>query len=474
MAIIASVLARIKSDPLAGICGGDRVNECFAAVGHRWRDRLLDPANTIALFILQVLHGNTAISHLRLLSGVRCANGSYCDARARLPLAGVAAVVEQLSCDNRECNDEASQSSRWLGRRVLMADATTTAAPDTPPLQKMWPQPSAQKRGCGFPIVKLLALMDLATGMVLQLTMMCLKTHEMSQLAGPHGALKSGDVLMGDRAFCSFAHLVLLTALSVDAVFRMHQRQVVDFMPGRASRDSACRDSACRDSACRGKSKKRKYRRGVPNSRFVRKLGAEDQIVEWNRPANRPVWMTDGQFSDQPDTLRVRELRYRITARGMRTREVTIATTLLDPMRYPKRQIARLYGLRWEIETNFRHLKTTMKMEHLKCRSADGVMKELMIFTLVYNLIRAAMSAAAQRQAVADANRISFIDAARCLRSMLTAAMPTGTIPELIINPIRPSRHHPRVKKRRMKEYDLMNKPRSEYAKATDNQDISG
>src|SRR5437763_1043141 len=98
MAIIASVLARIKSDPLAclvggaagsaGGGGGDRVNECFHAVGHRWRDRLLDPANTIALFILQVLHGNTAISHLRLLSGVHCANGSYCDARTRLPVAG--------------------------------------------------------------------------------------------------------------------------------------------------------------------------------------------------------------------------------------------------------------------------------------------------------------------------------------------------------------------------------------------------
>src|SRR4051794_38559909 len=125
MAIIASVLARIKSDPLAclvggaagsgdggdgggGGDGGERVNECFAAVGHRWRDRLLDPANTIALFILQVLHGNTANSHLRLLSGVHCANGSYCDARTRLPVAGVAAVVEQLSCDNRECNGSSS------------------------------------------------------------------------------------------------------------------------------------------------------------------------------------------------------------------------------------------------------------------------------------------------------------------------------------------------------------------------------
>jgi Transposase DDE domain len=452
MAIISSALRRIKSDPLGGLGGAERVNQCFAAVGHVWRDRVLDPANTLSLFILQVLHGNTAISDLRFISKVDCAGSSYCDARARLPVAGVAAAVNALSCDGLRCSESASL---WRGRRVLMADATTAAAADTPESQKMWPQPSAQKPGCGFPVVKLLALMDMASGMILQLTMMCLNVHEMAQLAGPHGALRTGDVLLGDRAFCSFGHLVLLAAMSVDAVFRIHQRQIVDFTPGRP---------------CRGKQKK-KYKRGIPNSRFVKKLGANDQIVEWKRPANRPVWMTDTQFADQPDVLQVRELRYRITAPGMRTREVTVVTTLLDPMRYPKREIARLYGLRWEIETNFRHLKTTMKMEHLKCQTVDGVVKELMVFALVYNLIRAAMVQAAQRQGIDDANRISFVDASRFLRSLLTPT-PTRVPGVLVVNPIRPDRYHPRVKKRRMKEYDLMNKPRSEYAKPADDKEV--
>jgi hypothetical protein len=444
MAIITSALLRIKSDPLACLGGAERVNGCFAAAGHLWRDRVLDPANTMALFILQVLYGNTAITHLRWLCGIDVAPSSYCAARSRLPVAGVAALVEQLSCHDRGCSEPASL---WRGRRVRMTDATAAATADTPKLQKLWPQPSAQKPGCGFPVVKLLALMDLASGMILQLTMMSLKVHEMSQLTGPHGVLRRGDVLLGDRAFCSFGHLVLLVAMSVDAVFRIHQRQIVDFTPGRA---------------CRGKSKKKKYKRGIPSSRFVKKLGAEDQIVEWKKPANRPVWMTDEQFASQPDGLLIRELRYRITARGMRTREVTIATTLLDPMRYPKREIARLYGLRWEIETNFRHLKTTMKMEHLKCQTPDGVIKELMVFALVYNLVRAAMTQAAQRQRIDDANRLSFIDALRWLCSLLTLA-PTQPMPELLVNPMRPDRYYPRVKKRRMKEYDLMNKPRSQY-----------
>ena len=448
MAIIASTLARIKADPLPLLGGRERVNQCFARVGHVWRDRVLDPANTLALFALQVLHGNTAISHLRHLSKTKVSDSSYCDARARLPVAGFAAAVQDLCCDGGRCIEDAA---RWLGRRVLMADATTAATPDTPALQELWPQPSAQKPGCGFPIIKLLALVDLATGLILQLTMMGLKAHEMSQLAGLHEALRAGDVLLGDRAFCSFVHLVLLARASVDAVFRSHQRQIVDFTPGRAHR---------------GKSRK-KRQRGIPSSRFVRKLGDEDQIVEWVRPAEPPAWMSEVEFAALPPVLQVRELRYRIAVKGRRTRIVTVATTLLDPMRYPKREIARLYGLRWEIETNFRHLKTTMGMEHLKCQTPDGVLKELMVFVLVYNLVRGVMALAAARQGVADANRVSFIDTLRWLCVLLTHCPAIGPMPELRVNPSRPGRWCPRVKKRRMKEYDLMTKPRGEYTQPT-------
>ena len=444
MAIIASMLAAIKSDPLWFLGGAQRVNECFTRAGHIWRERVLDPAQTIRLFILQILHGNTAISGLRHLSKTDVADSSYCTARARLPLSAVAGMVGELCCSGGRCVEDAAA---WLGRRVLMADGTGLLTPDAPELQKEWPQSSGQKPGCGFPAIKLLGLLDLATGMILHLTMMCLRTQEFSQLTGMHAALRPRDVLLADRGFCSFAHLAMLAAASVDAVFRMHQRQIVDFTPGRPHR---------------GKSAKR-YRTGMPNSRFVRKLGEEDQIVEWARPGSRPAWTTDAQFAAMPRTLLVRELRYRIVVKGRRTRWVTIATTLLDPMRYPKREIAKLYGLRWEIETNFSHLKTTMKMEHLKCKTVDGVLKELMIYVLVYNLVRAAMTLAAERQGAVDANRMSFIDALRWLCSMLAPGK-DGPMPDLIVNPNRPGRWCPRVKKKRMKEYDLMIKPRAQYA----------
>ena len=144
MAIIASALSRIKSNPLALLGGAAAVNNCFAKVGHVWRDGVLDPANTLAVFILQVLHGNTAIAHLPLLSGLDVADSSYCAARTRLPVAGVAAAAEHLCAESGTCVQDAA---RWLGRRVLMADGTTAAAPDFPALRKLWPQPSEQKPG---------------------------------------------------------------------------------------------------------------------------------------------------------------------------------------------------------------------------------------------------------------------------------------------------------------------------------------
>jgi DDE family transposase len=462
MAIIARTLAFIKSDPLLLLGGAARVDECFAGIGHVWRERVLTPAVTMKLFILQVLHGNTAISALRHLTNIDVADSSYCQARARLPLAGVAAAVSQLCCEGGRSIENAAA---WLGRRVLMTDATSVTTPDTPALQKLWPQPQPHKAGCGFPAIKLLCLLDLATGMIMQVTMMCMNVHEMSQLAGPHAGLRRGDVLMGDRAFCSFAHLVLLVAMSVDAVFRTHQAQIIDYAPNRPHR----RRTGEKNKGDRGKG--RGYEKGLPSSRFVRRLGKEDQVVEWFRPANRPTWMSEADYAALPQTLEVRELRYRITARGMRTRQVDITTTLLDPMRYPKHEIARLYGLRWEIETNFRHLKTTMTMAELKCKSPDGATKELMIFVLVYNMVRAAMVAAAERQGVADANRISFIDAMRFLQSVVTGVH-QGEMRDLIVNPPRTGRSCPRVIKRRMKSYDLMNKPRSEYAEPRAEADV--
>ena len=177
-------------------------------------------------------------------------------------------------------------------------------------------------------------------------------------------------------------------------------------------------------------------------------------------PQERPEWMTPEAWAQLPKTLVVRELRYRIRVPGVPTKEVTLVTTLVDSERYPAKELARLYGLRWTAETNLKHLKTTPGMDVLHCTTVAGVLKELTLFVIVYNLVRRVMAAAAARQKV-PADRISFVDAWRWLQQ----AQPGEALPDLIVNPQRPGRYEPRVRKRRPKEFPLMTQPRQELRK---------
>jgi hypothetical protein len=189
--------------------------------------------------------------------------------------------------------------------------------------------------------------------------------------------------------------------------------------------------------------------------RWLQRLGKQDQLVQYFKPKQCPEWMSAKEYDALPASLVVRELRYTIPRGAFRTREVTLVTTLLSAEQYPKTELAKLYGVRWGVETNLRHLKQTMKMDVLHCETVSGVLKELLIFVLVYNLVRAVMYEAAQRQEVA-VNRISFADALGWLRQ----AKPGSDLRELKVNPVRPNRFEPRAVKRRPKQYDIMVKPR--------------
>jgi hypothetical protein len=171
--------------------------------------------------------------------------------------------------------------------------------------------------------------------------------------------------------------------------------------------------------------------------------------------------MAAEQFGQLPARLEVRELRYRVHRKGFRVQSVTLVTTLLDAARYPVDALAQLYYARWGVETNFAHLKTTMGLDVLKCKTVDGVLKELIVFALIDNLVRLVMLQAARHQHVAI-DRISFLDAAR----WLAAARDDETLSLLVVNPLRPFRYEPRVRKRRPKQYPLMQKPRNELRKS--------
>ena len=153
----------------------------------------------------------------------------------------------------------------------------------------------------------------------------------------------------------------------------------------------------------------------------------------------------------------LREVRYRIGTPGFRTREITLVTTRLDAEAYCVSDLAELYRQRWQVETSLAQLKTTRQMDVLHCKTVPGVLKELTMFAIVYNLVRLVMlhSATLQHPAV---ERISFLDTLRWLSAPSTG-MP---LVALIVIPVRPHRVEPRVKKRRPKSFPFMIKPRPE------------
>ena len=440
MAIVSRALDRLKQD-LKEHLPDESIHVACRAAGHQWRERKLGPVATVHLFIMQTLWFNTAIEHLRHLSGFPFAAAAYCRARMRLPLATLQTLLLDSSASMRAAAAaDAAEAGLWRGLRALLVDGSSTITPDTPQLQGTFGQPTGQKPGCGFPVPKLLGLFDVFTGMIVQMLAFPLFTHEQSGVWQLHPHLRGGDLLVGDRGFCSFVHLAMLQARGVWACFRMHQRQIVDFHPHRRTRRQWPKAD----------------RVGRPTSTFVRRLGRHDQIVRWTRPPKAPSWMIPEQWASMPESLEVREVRYSISGKGQRTRLVTIATTLLDPALYPRQAIAELYGIRWQVETHFAELKTTLKMRKVKSKTTEGVLKELAIYCLVYNLVRSIIVKAARQQKVTP-DRISFIDT---IRWLLTAA-PDEAIPRLVVNKKR-NRHEPRVIKDLQDTYPKMTRPRSE------------
>jgi hypothetical protein len=437
---IAAALARIKDDPDAVLSRATIEDACRAHVpGGAWRDTPLAPPRTLALLIRQVAHGNCSCAELARLAGGGFTAAGYCEARMRLPLAAVEA------CGRRAYDAAAARDpggGRWRGgHRVWLVDGSGLSMPDAPALRKEFGQSGQQKPGCGFPVAHVLGLFDLHTGLVARLTVSPMRTHDVRHAAGLHPAMAAGDVLLGDDAFGTYAHLALLLQADLHGLFPVHHKRIVDFAPGRPHTTAEGKDAAA----------------GVTRARWVRSLGADDQVVEWFKPKDRPPWVTADAYAALPASIAVRETRRTVKLDDGRRVTVTTVCTLLDAAAYPAAAVVGLRQRRWQVEVDLRHLKTTMRMDVLRCRTVAGVNKEVAAFLLVYNLVRAIACAAARRQRV-DPARVSFADALYWARH----ARAGEDLPRLRVNPHRPWRVEPRATKRRPKSYKLLNQPRDQ------------
>lgn len=310
--------------------------------------------------------------------------------------------------------------------------------PDTAANQKAWPQPSEQKPGCGFPVVKLAACFCLASGALLEWVEGTLKEHDCRLLQKLLSVFNKGDVVLADRGFSSFASLATLLARGVDAVMRAHHFRKLDWRVGQ-------------------------------------RLGRRDRLVNWKKGLLQGKLWSREQWEQLPGELTVRLVEIVVAVPGFRTQKLVLVTTLLDAQTYSAEALGQLYFRRWAVELCFRDIKTTLGLDVLRCQTPAMVRKEIVMHALAYNLIRALMQDIAHSHQV-SVQRLSFkgtVDALRQWRERFenANAQPRAACQlrrlfyQSIANDLllaRPERSEPRAVKRRAKNFRLLTKPRHE------------
>jgi hypothetical protein len=423
MVTVSRSLAQVKAQ-LQQLVPDQDIFQICQHVRHVWRDRLLNPAVTVQLFLLQLL-SKVALQGLRQVAGISVTAQAICKAKQRLPLQ---VLMELVKCSV----PKVLASSAWRGLEVYLADGMSFMTSDTPELARHYGKASNQwGTHFGYPTPKLLALMDCQGGFIHKVIALPWARQEFTCLGRLFKALGRNALLLGDRGLVSFAHLALLTRAGVHGCFRLPRNQMA-----------------------RG--------RGRRSHRGSKRLGRQDWLVRWIKDCKgrRVRWMSRVRWKALPEELTLRQISFRIARPGFRVHWAWIVTTLLDPQAYPAQELVDLYGKRWQIEVYFRDLKQSLGMAKLSCQSVVGVRKEILAFVLLYNLIRRVMRQSAQMQGVSE-DRISFTDAL----IWLLWSSPGDAIPRLKVNRRRARPTAPRRVKKSFRRFPPMYKPRHAYSK---------
>lgn len=410
------------------------------------RDRIYDLGHIFWLFLWQAFAGGKpcteGVDHMLAwlaAQGKPLASpdsSAYCQARKRLELDPIYNNCIRIA---KELQNDAGQPERLcLGRPTRVIDGSSTQLADTSANQKLYPQPSGQKKGCGSPVMRIVVMFSLETGAVLNFKRSSLHTSEHELFRQMWDDLKPGDIALTDCHFASYGEIWSLQQRQVDVVMAF---------PGRRT----------------------------ANLRYVQKLGRNDWLVEWSNDGYRPEWMDDQTWEKCPPTMLLRQTSLKVHDSRSRKNKVEIVTTLLDPQLYPKRDLLGLFKKRWHAELFFRDIKTTMGMEQLHCKSPEMVHKELAMYMLAYNLIRAVMFQAASKYPIA-ATRISFKRTWRLIEiwgpylAQVSDEQQLEQMYEYLLYYIgqsvvgrRPGRYEPRAVKRRPKNYPRLTAPRHQY-----------
>lgn len=428
------------------ILSEDMIHQTLEEENIKYRKRLYDPIVTLWTFIRQVLDPDKSCKNA--VSGVlsflcdsgeklpSSDTGAYCKARKRLSLGFIMRLFRKTG---KTIHQKASDGFLWCNRHVFLVDGSTFSMYDTPENQQEYPQAKNQHKYHGFPVARILGIFCLATGAVIDaaISSVCMSEISLFRMLYPH--LNPGDVALGDKLFGSYGDIALLSGRGIDSVFRMHHLRKTDFRKGKrlGSKGSYC----------------------------------YDHLVTWKKPRKGTLHLEPELYAQLPKTMLVREIRYFITIKGFRTKKVTLVTTLLDHHIYTYELLAELYGLRWQVEIDLRHLKTTMQMEHIHSKTPEMVRKEFYIHLLAYNLIRATLWEAGVKHNVHPL-RLSYKGAIQHVLNfvpILAIMKDRGTTYGVMLTIIardrlleRPFRVEPRMVRSKKRQFPRLTQPRQE------------
>ena len=398
-----------------------------------YRERHYPPTVVLSMFLRQALEQDRSCQKAvnswiaqrvsEGLSSPSSCTGAYSRGRQRLPLEMVRALTQEVG---KLLCEKAQASWRWHGRTVKLADGTGISMQDTPLNQASYPQPSSQAEGVGFPLMRMTGVICLASGAVLAGAIgghSGAGNSELGLFGQLEGCLSAGDVLLADALYCNYFLIARMQALGVDVVFEQHGSRLTDFRSGE-------------------------------------RLGVRDHLVWWKKPKTRPQWMSAQEYAHYPERVRVREAKV-----GGRV----LVTSMLEGGEVSKQALGELYKLRWNIELDFRNIKTTLGLEVLSCKTPQMSEKELWVYLLAYNLIRLLMAQAAVHAGV-HPRQLSFKHTVQLWTEWVgqgLAAM--GRVhQERLLQMIaqrrvgkRPNRIEPRARKRRPKSYAWLKVPRA-------------
>jgi len=405
------------------------------------RDRIFTPLVTLKAFISQVLSADgscrQAVSQVlseRVIEGKKANSvntSAYCKARDRLPLEPLEQSVKETG---KALHDQAHPAWRWKGHNTLIVDGTTVLMPDTPDNQQAFPQQNTQKPGLGFPIARIVGLVSLSTGSVVSYAKGPYQgkgSGETSLLSTLFDDIATHDLLLGDCYYCTWAINALLLQQGSHLLVQNHAQRKPNFKAGK-------------------------------------QLGAKDHIITWKKPKQKPVWMSEEDYQVLPETIRIREFG---------VGGIVYVTTLLDSKVYHKKELAILYKERWIIELDLRSIKTNLGMEMLRCKSADRVRKEIAVYFLSYNLMRANIARAGVMNRKIP-RQISFMTAVQLFNEIkgqlisqsgaMLQHIIRGTLDAMSSIAIgkQKRKNQPRAIKRRPKAYPLLTIPRAQACDA--------